>query len=265
MFVQFFIDHQSKIFSYAIAFGFIFPVYLLSKPKTLKLGLGLLILTFCFALSKCYQIIKNQPPYINSYKKICGVYKNNDYVPATRGKGSYNFNFQLDGYGSYIHHINHTKVSRYGYDSSKQLNLNLLTDNQAVCLHVSFNIYEPNRINNLLDIEYLTSDYAFVFKKICGQQVATYYEFGMEETKDNPYDLIFDLDHYGKFSLYLPPQHFTRSIVIGDVEYTNSHQKVCLIAKIPKVNLSKPDYLNGSDILMVEVADKPPLQDHQKQ
>lgn len=265
MFTQFIIEHQSQIFVSLIIFWCVFLIFLLNKPKTLKLGLFLILLSFCLMLVNCYHMVKNQQPNINSYKKICGIYQNNIYEPSTRGKGRYKFNFLLDGYGTYSYHINDTKMIHYKFESSKYLNLNILKNNQPVCLHVNFNIYNPNRINDLLDIEYIDSNYEFIFKKICGQQVATHYVFGMEKNKDNPYDLIFDLDHYGKYSLYIPPQTTTRSTVIGDVNYTNTHQRACLIAKIPKVDLVKQDYLKNSDILMIELVDKSSLQSYRKQ
>lgn len=250
-------EHQ--IFGLIIAIWIIFIIQIIRIKKNRLLGIILIISSTSIFLKNCYFEIKDLPPNINTYKKFCGIYKYDQYLSTTRGKGSYNLHFQLNNYGDYVYHINHTKVINYRYDSSKKLILDNLKKDQAVCLHVSSNIYRSDRINELLDIEYLTPDYEFEFKKICGRQVATQYSHGMLKSKDNPYNIIFDLDHYGSYSYYLPPQVITRSTLIGDVIYTDSNQKVCLIAKIPKTSIDKSDFLEDADILMIELVEKPPL------
>ncbi|MCH7337424.1 hypothetical protein [Acinetobacter sp. NIPH 2699] len=248
-----------QMFGFIIAIWIIFIIKITFFKKTRIAGIILIISSTLILLKYCYSEIKSLPPNINTYKKLCGLYKYEEFLSTIKGQSSYNFHFQLNDYGNYAYHINHTKAVHYRYDGSKKLRLDKLRNNQVVCLHVSFNTYRPDRINELLDIEYLTSDYEFEFQKICGQQVATEYSQGMTKSKDNPYHLIFKLDNYGTYSYYLPPHVITRSTLIGDVIYTNSNQDVCLIAKIPKVSVLKSNFLEDADILMIELVDKPPI------
>ncbi len=248
-----------RMFGYIIALWIILIIKITFIKKTHTVGLILIISSTIILLQYCYSEIKSLPPNINTYKKLCGVYKYEEFISSNRGKGSYNFYFQLSDYGDYSYNINHTKAIHYHYNSSKKLRLDKLRNNQDICLHVSMNAYRPDRINELLDIEYLAPDYEFEFKKICGRQIASEYSQGMKESKDNPYYLIFKLDQYGTYSHYIPPHGITRSTLIGDVIYTNSNQKVCLIAKIPKLSIHESNFLEDADILMIELVDKPPI------
>lgn len=258
MFPQFITEHQSTIFAiFAIltTFWILFVLNLLKTSKTLKLGLFLIFISLCLLFLICYYQLKNSPPKIYTFKKLCGTYEYNSYEPTLKGRGHYNFHFNLDNYGSYEAWANHEKIAQIGqFPFYRNSDLNALIEKQRVCIYASFNILKPNIIDSTLAIDTLTKEYPFEYKVFCGIQAERKNLKKINALDEQPYEIIFDLDNYGQLS----HTHYRgKDYLLGDNQFTTTNQKVCLLTELPKHPTNEQLTINSNNILLLELKDQP--------
>lgn len=246
---------QPILFGITFTLWIFFIANLIRKTKTQKLGWFFLLLTICVLISFFYYKMKNSPPAIYTFKKLCGTYEYNFYESTRRGRGHYIYYFNLENYGAYEEWANHEKIAQIGqYPFHRKFDLNTLIKKQKVCLYVSFNIFKQNVIHSTLAIDPLTQDYPFEYKTFCGTQTSKRNLEKIHGLDEQPYEVIFNLDDYGQlaYSHYRGNDH-----LIGDNQFTNSNQRVCLLTELPKRSTHEPLVIHSNNILLLELKDQP--------
>ncbi|MEF9957462.1 MAG: hypothetical protein RSA22_05875 [Acinetobacter sp.] len=253
MSIELFTELKSLIIFLVILFWIAFISDLAKKPKTNKLGLFLIFSSTLTFFSYIYYLLKDNPPNIETYKKLCGTYENNYYESTRRGRGSYIYYFSLENYGDYKERANDKHIAQIGrYPYYKQFDLNGIQENQKVCIYISFNVFKPS-MTSTLAIDPLTPEHPLLYKRLCGVQTQQKSLGKISKDREETYQTTFELENYGRFDLV----HEAKSDLIGDNQFTNSNQRVCLLVQLPKRGTEEAlKNLQNYNILLIELKDQ---------